>query len=83
MASKTISVQEGVYDLLVHQKLPGESFSQMFRRKFDWRRNLRECVGLWSDVPDEEIEAMKAEVRRSRSTFARDFDLSDDGTRDA
>ena len=32
MALKNIIMHEDVYDMLVEQKLPGESFSQMFKR---------------------------------------------------
>ncbi len=75
MASKNISVQEEVYDLLLHQKLPGESFSQMFRRTSEKkrRRKLSEYAGVWADIPDEAIDAMKAEIREGRKTYARDF----------
>ncbi len=32
MTSKNITMHEDVYNMLVQQKLPGESFSQMFKR---------------------------------------------------
>ena len=56
LTSKTISVSEDAYELLERMKLKGESFSDTIRRLAK-RRRIADCAGLWSDVPDEEMEA--------------------------
>jgi predicted CopG family antitoxin len=54
MTSKTISVSEDAYELLMKMKLNGESFTETIRRLAK-RRRLADCAGLWSDVSDKEI----------------------------
>lgn len=69
MTSKTISVSEDAYDLLKKMKLKGESFTETIRRLAK-RRRIADCAGLWSDVPDEEMDALMEnidELRRSAS----------------
>jgi len=69
MTSKTISVSEDAYDLLKKMKLKGESFTETIRRLAK-RRRIADCAGLWSDVPEEEMNAIMEsidELRRSAS----------------
>jgi len=67
MPSKTISVSEDAYDLLKKMKLNGESFTETIRRLAK-RRSLTDCAGLWSDVPDEEMEAVKMSINALRKS---------------
>lgn len=69
MVSKTISVTEEVYKLLSRIKLPGESFSQAIKRLVR-RSKISECAGLWSDIPDEEMEELLRRIKdlRQRAT---------------
>ncbi len=69
MTSKTISVSEDAYELLKKMKLNGESFTETIRRLAK-RRRITDCAGLWSDVPEKEMEAVREsidELRRSAS----------------
>ncbi len=65
MTSKNISLTEDAYELLKSMKLGDESFSDTIRRLAK-RRRLSDCVGLWSDMPDEEIEAIKGSIEDLR-----------------
>ncbi len=67
MTSKTISVSEDAYDLLKKMKLKGESFTETIRRLAK-RRRIADCAGLWSDVPDEEMDAIKRSIYELRRT---------------
>jgi predicted CopG family antitoxin len=69
MTSKTISVSEDAYELLMKMKLKNESFTETIRRLAK-RRKLTDCAGLWSDVPDAEMEQYlksMAELRQKAS----------------
>jgi predicted CopG family antitoxin len=48
MSSRNIAVQVTVYDALLKEKRPGESFTSLFRRLLDQRGGLEELVGSWS-----------------------------------
>ena len=66
MTSKTISVSEDAYDLLKKMKLKGESFTETIRRLAK-RRRIADCAGLWSDVPDEEMDALMENIKAPSS----------------
>ncbi len=65
MTSKTISVSEDAYELLKKMKLTGETFTGTIRRLAK-RRRLTDCAGLWSDVPDKEMDAYRKSVGELR-----------------
>lgn len=65
MPSKNISITEDVYRLLSRMKLGGESFSDTIRRLAK-RSSLADCAGLWSDLPEEEVEALIGGIRDLR-----------------
>lgn len=64
MASRTISLSEDAYDLLRHQKKPGESFSDVVRR-LAGRRSPVEFIGAWGDMSQKELEDIKRDIRDS------------------
>lgn len=65
MTSKNISITEDVYHLLSRMKLEGESFSDAIRRLAE-RRSLEENAGLWSHLPEEEMDAFRESLRDLR-----------------
>ncbi len=65
MTSKTISVSEDAYDLLKMMKLKGESFTETIRRLAK-RRRLTDCAGLWTDVPEDEMNSMQGSIDELR-----------------
>ena len=66
MTSKNISITEDVYDMLARLKLEGESFSDAIRRLVG-RGKIVECAGLWADITDDELEAIREGSRTARN----------------
>lgn len=65
--NKSISVTAEVYELLKEKKKANESFSDLIKRLLE-KPNINELVelaGVWSDIPDKEIEALKCVTRGS------------------
>ena len=65
MTSKNISITEDVYNLLSLLKLEDESFSDTIRRLMR-RSDLTGCAGLWSNVPEGELELMADSIGELR-----------------
>lgn len=47
MPSRNIAVQETVYEALMKEKRPGESFTSVLRRLLDQRGGVEELFGVW------------------------------------
>lgn len=62
MGTKTISIMEDVYELLVRRKKPNESFSEELRRIVPKKGNIMECAGLWAHMSDKDAEDMKKSI---------------------
>lgn len=62
MGTKTISIMDDVYELLVRNKGPNESFSEELRRIVPKKGNIMECAGLWADLSDKEVDEMKKNI---------------------
>ncbi len=69
VTSRNISLTDDVYELLKKMKMGDESFSDTIRRLAK-RRSISDCAGLWADVPDEEIDAIKENIRELRKRVA-------------
>lgn len=65
MTSKNISLTDDAYKLLKKMKLGEESFSDTIRRLAK-RRRLSDCIGLWADIPDDEMEAITGSIMELR-----------------
>jgi predicted CopG family antitoxin len=65
LTSKTISVSEDAYELLMKMKLKDESFTETIRRLAK-RRKLADCAGLWADIPDNEMEEYAKSITELR-----------------
>ncbi len=66
MTSKNISITEDIYNLLSLLKLEDESFSDTIRRLMK-RSDLTGCAGLWSDVPERELELLADNIGELRN----------------
>ncbi|MBI4155311.1 antitoxin VapB family protein [Candidatus Woesearchaeota archaeon] len=62
MGTKTISIMDDAYELLVRNKKTNESFSQELRRILPKKRSIMEFAGAWADVTEEEAERMKKTI---------------------
>lgn len=66
MATKTISIMDDVYELLVRNKKPRESFSDELRRILPKKRSIMEFAGAWSHLSEEEINDIKKSIEELR-----------------
>ncbi|MBI3051018.1 antitoxin VapB family protein [Candidatus Woesearchaeota archaeon] len=67
MAKKTISLTEEAYKLLLRNKRPGESFSELIVEGFGKKKRLLDYAGIWESMPADgwkEIERGVAEARK-------------------
>ena len=65
--TKTISLSEDAYLLLKDQKRKNESFSEVVLRLLGPKeKKLSDLAGTWKDVPDEDIDEMKQQIREMR-----------------
>lgn len=66
MGTKTITIMDDVYGLLVRNKKKDESFSDMLREDYSKKGKISECAGILSDLTDKQIEEMENAIRKSR-----------------
>jgi len=66
MGTKTISIMEDVYKLLVRSKKKDQSFSDVIRKEFSKKGKISECAGLWSDITDKQAKEMENAIKKSR-----------------
>jgi predicted CopG family antitoxin len=59
MATKTITIMDDAYIMLLKSKLKNESFSDVIRRVFGKKRSIMEFAGAWKDMDKSEINKMK------------------------
>ena len=71
MGTKTISIMDDVYELLVRSKKPNESFSEELRRLVPKKGNIMECAGLWAHMNDKEAEDMKKSIKQLRKNSSK------------
>ena len=71
MGTKTISIMDDVYELLVRHKKHKESFSEELRRIVPKKGNIMECAGLWAHMSDKEAEDMKKSIRQLRKNSSK------------
>ena len=68
MTSRNISITDDAYQILLKMKLKDESFSGTIRR-LARRGRISDCAGLWSDLPREDVEAIKRNIAELRERF--------------
>jgi len=62
MPSRSISITEDVYNMLLLEKKEGESFSDVIFPLVKRRSNLSDSFGSW-EMTDEEIDEFKSELQ--------------------
>lgn len=71
MGTKTITVMDDAYNLLLSRKNKDESFSEVIRKMAEEKGNVMKFAGAWKHISDEEISEMKNRiysVRRKATT---------------
>lgn len=66
MATKTITIMEDAYKILLMNKMRSESFSEEIRRVLAKKKNIMEFAGAWGDMNDKEAEEMKKNIANFR-----------------
>lgn len=62
MSTKTISITEDAYSMLLLEKRENESFSDVISRLVKRRSKLSDSFGKW-EMTDEEVEEFKSELQ--------------------
>ncbi len=65
MATKTISIMDDVYELLLGRKGAHESFSDVIRNAVK-RRDILEFAGAWADLPEKRLRRIKLKIKELR-----------------
>jgi len=68
MGTKTISIMDDVYELLVKNRHKDESFSDVIRKNLSKSNDVMEVVGLWSDLSPDEFRIIEKTVSRLRNS---------------
>lgn len=71
MATKTISIMDDAYNLLLSRKNKDESFSEVIRKMAGKKGDIMKLAGAWKHIPDNEITDMKKRIYslRRKSTL--------------
>ncbi len=73
MGTKTISIMDDAYKLLLINKIKNESFSDVLRRLLSKKRDIMEFAGVWKNVSEEEIKELKNEIKKIRRKSTEDL----------
>lgn len=73
MAVKTITIDMDAYEILAHLKKPGESFSQVIKRRFAEKKTGAELLASLNSfrLSEETIDAIERQVKMRRRSRAR------------
>jgi predicted CopG family antitoxin len=70
MATKTISIMDDAYMLLLRNKMKNESFSDVIRRSFEKKKDIMRHAGAWKDMSDDEVRELKENIKKIRESSA-------------
>jgi len=70
MTTKTITIMEDAYEMLLSNKRTGESFSEQIRRAFSKGRKKHNLMDIFGIISEEDGNAMLKDLEESRN-----FDL--------
>ena len=73
MGTKTISIMDDVYELLVRHKRKDESFSDVIRKVFVRKKDIMRFAGAWKDISDEDTKKMKDFIKKMRKDSTKEF----------
>jgi predicted CopG family antitoxin len=66
MDRKTVALNREAYELLSALKDKDESFSDVVKRLARKRRPLSDFIGIWGDVPRDDLKKIQEAMRRGR-----------------
>ncbi len=71
MGTKTISIMDDAYEMLVGSKLEGESFSGEVRRLIKTKSSIMDLAGTWKDISETDADKMKVRIMERRKDRSR------------
>ena len=66
MSAKTVALDHDAYEVLRRQRRAGETFSDAVKRLSGGRRSILDYAGIWKDVPEKDLERIRAYLRKGR-----------------
>ena len=73
MGTKTISIMDDAYNLLLKSKHKGESFSNVIRRIITSKKDVMNFAGAWKNISNEEAEEMKKNIIKMRKKSTKEI----------
>ena len=78
MVTKTISIMNDTYNILLRKKRKDESFSDVIRRITSVKRDVMDFAGVWKDISDKDINKIKKLIEDLRKKSTADLLKKDD-----
>ena len=72
MATKTISIMDDVYELLIRKKRRQESFSELIRRILTRKNDLMDFAGSWN-ISEKDGQKMKEDINKLRKNSTKEM----------
>ena len=66
MGTKTITIMEDAYEILLRKKHSGESFSEVIRRMTGVKRDIMDFAGAWKNISEKDAENLKESILKLR-----------------
>jgi len=66
MVTKTITIMEDAYKILLNKKNNNESFSEVIRKMAGEKKNIMKFAGAWKHLSKEEVEKRKHDISKLR-----------------
>lgn len=66
MATKTLTIMEDAYEMLLSKKTKNESFSDVIRRIAGEKGDISQFFGAWKHLSKDEVESRKRRILEMR-----------------
>jgi predicted CopG family antitoxin len=73
MVTKTISIMDDAYDILISKKRENESFSEVIRRISGKEKDIMRFAGVWSSMSDKDTKAIEKNILLTRKKATEDL----------
>jgi len=73
MATKTITIMEDAYKILLNRKHKNESFSGVIRRITGEKKDIMRFAGAWKHLKEDEVKDMEKRIDLIRRRSTRDL----------
>ena len=73
MVTKTISIMDDVYDILLNKKRENESFSEVIRRISGRKKDIMRFAGSWSFMSNKDAEVIEKNITLMKNKSTEDL----------